>query len=210
MELPRRDAFVNARRPHAAVNRERLSGVYSGAEFGGTIAPSGSEAQECMKVIFLDIDGVLNCAKTPNPRELPYVIDARLKKELDGLLERTGAKIVLTSTWRYDPAALFTLKRHGIRFVDVVPDMPQRPRRDEILAWLKKADRVTRYAVIDDEDDGLDGLPLFLPSPRTGLSRKIVNGVVKYLDGKTDRDMRRPLITRVVQNLRAMVTGHKG
>jgi HAD domain in Swiss Army Knife RNA repair proteins len=163
-----------------------------------------------MKVIFLDIDGVLNCARTPNPRNLPYVIDARLKKRLDRMLQRTGAKIVLASTWRYDPAALFTLKRHGIRLIDVTPDLPRRPRRDEVLAWLKKADRVTRYVVIDDEDDELDGLPLFQPSSRTGLSQRIVNGVVNYLDGKTDRDMRRPLLTRVIQNLRAAVTGHEG
>jgi hypothetical protein len=26
-----------------------------------------------MKVIFLDIDGVLNCDKTPNPRKFPYL-----------------------------------------------------------------------------------------------------------------------------------------
>jgi hypothetical protein len=31
-----------------------------------------------MKVIFLDIDGVLNCDKTPNPRKLPYVVDKKL------------------------------------------------------------------------------------------------------------------------------------
>ncbi len=41
--------------------------------------------------------------------------------------------------------------------------MPHRPRRDEVLAWLRKAVRVTRYVVIDDEDDELDGLPLFQP-----------------------------------------------
>src|SRR5689334_16794692 len=27
-------------------------------------------------------------------------------------------------------------KRWGIPFVDVIPDLPDRPRRDEILAWL--------------------------------------------------------------------------
>ena len=30
------------------------------------------------KIIFLDIDGVLNCNKTPNPHDLPYVVDKRL------------------------------------------------------------------------------------------------------------------------------------
>ena len=92
----------------------------------------------------------------------------------------------------------------------MVPDKPHRPRRDEILAWLKKRRHVTRYAVIDDEDDELDGLPLFQPSRRTGPSRRIVTGVARFLDGKTDRDMRRPLITRVLQNVRAAVTGHEG
>jgi hypothetical protein len=42
--------------------------------------------------------------------------------------------------------------------------MPKRPRRDEILARLKKHPRVTRFVVIDDEDDELDQLPLFQPS----------------------------------------------
>ena len=31
-----------------------------------------------MKIIFLDIDGVLNCDKTPNPRKFPYVVDPKL------------------------------------------------------------------------------------------------------------------------------------
>ena len=61
-----------------------------------------------MKVIFLDIDGVLNCSKTHNPRNLPYVIDPKLLKRFERLLERTGAKVVLSSTWRYDPAGLFS------------------------------------------------------------------------------------------------------
>ena len=45
--------------------------------------------------------------------------------------------------------------------------MPASPRRKEILAWLAKHPKVTRYVVIDDEDDELDRLPLFRPSART-------------------------------------------
>jgi hypothetical protein len=68
-----------------------------------------------MKVIvFLDIDGVLNCKKTPNPRKLPYIIDPKLLKRFEGLLERTGAKVVLSSTWRHDPAGLFSAKHWGV------------------------------------------------------------------------------------------------
>ena len=47
-----------------------------------------------MNVIFLDIDGVLNCEDTPNPRKFPYIVDARLLSLLKGLLARTGANAV--------------------------------------------------------------------------------------------------------------------
>jgi hypothetical protein len=94
-------------------------------------------------IIFLDIDGVVNCKRTPNPRRLPY----------PALLERL------------------------------------RPRRDEILAWLGAHPAVTRFIVIDDEDNELDPLPLFQPSAATGLTAEIVRGAVAYLAAKTDRDM---------------------
>src|SRR3954466_5115815 len=117
-----------------------------------------------MKVIFLDIDGVLNCKTTSNPRKFPYIVDPKLLKRLKRLLEQTGAKVVLSSTWRYDPAGIFSAKHSGIPFVDVIPDMPKKPRRDEILAWLKRHPNVKRFVVIDDEDDELDKLPLFQTS----------------------------------------------
>jgi hypothetical protein len=163
-----------------------------------------------MKVIFLDIDGVLNCKKTANPRMLPYVVDRRLLARFKQLLERTGAKVVLSSTWRYDPAGLFSAKYWGIPFIGITPDMPKRPRRDEIRAWLKKHPKVTRFAVIDDEDDELDELPLFQPSAAIGLTGKIVRGVVKYLNGKTDEDMRSGRVERLLQNVQAALKGHQG
>src|SRR5262249_58720113 len=114
-------------------------------------------------VICLDIDGVLNCKRTPNPRKLPYIVDSQLLKRFIDLVERTDAQVVLSSTWRYDPAGLFSAKHWGIPLSDVIPDMPDRPRRDEILARLKQHSDVERYVVIDDEDDELDELPLFQP-----------------------------------------------
>jgi hypothetical protein len=92
----------------------------------------------------------------------------------------------------------------------VIPDMPARPRRDEIVAWLKTHPEVERYAVIDDEDDELDDLPLFQPSARTGLSDEIVDGVVAYLTRRTDKDMRRSRLKRVFQNVYTALKGHQG
>lgn len=166
--------------------------------------------QAHMHVIFLDIDGVLNCKRTPNPRKLPYIVDPLLLKRLLRLVYRTGAKVVLSSTWRYDPAGLFSAKHSGVPFIDVLPDMPKRPRRDEILAWLKAHPDTDRFAVLDDEDDELDELPLFQPSAATGLTDDIVEGITNYLSGKTDRDMRCNRVKRFLQNMHAVFTGHEG
>ena len=139
-----------------------------------------------MRVIFLDIDGVLNCKTTRNPRKLPYVVDAKLLRRFKRLLDRTGAKVVLSSTWRYDPAGLFSARHAGIPFVGVTPDMPRRPRRDEELAWLSDHPRVKRYAIIDDDDDELDDLPLFQQSAASVMTHKLGKGIDAHLYGETD------------------------
>jgi hypothetical protein len=163
-----------------------------------------------MRVIFLDIDGVLNCASTHNPRKLPYFVDRKLLKRFKRLVQRTKAKVVLSSTWRYDPAGLFSAKYWGIPFIGTTPDMPTKPRSAEIKAWLKQHPQVERFVVIDDEDDELDDFPLFQPSSKTGITPEMVRGIEKYLCGKTDEDMRCNKIERFVQNIRARLKGHEG
>jgi hypothetical protein len=144
-----------------------------------------------MKIIFLDIDGVLNCDKTPNPRKFPYVVDRKLLQRLDGLLERTKARVVLSSSWRCDPVGILAAKYWGVPFTDVCPDRPRSPRGKEIRKWLAAHPKVTRFAIIDDEDDELDDLPLFQPS-------------CKYLNGQTDETMRANAIVRLGQNIHSL------
>ena len=117
---------------------------------------------------------------------------------------------MLSSTWRYDPAGLFSAKHWGIPFIDVIPDMPGKPRRDEILAWLKTQEGVRRFAVLDDEDDGLDELPLFQPSASMGIDEKIAKDLAAYLLEKTDKDMRCNPVERFLQNIWSMMRGHQG
>jgi hypothetical protein len=162
-----------------------------------------------MKVIFLDIDGVLNCDKTPNPRKFPYIVDKKLLARLEKLVDRTGAKVVLSSTWRCDPVGVFAAKHWGIPFIDVCPDRPRSPRCREITAWLADHPRVTRFVVIDDEDDGLDDLPLFQPSAKTGITTEIVKGVERYLNGETDETIRDNALSRIGQNIGALFKRNK-
>jgi hypothetical protein len=163
-----------------------------------------------MKIIFSDIDGVLNCSRTPNPRKFPYIADPKLVARLRSVLSKTDAQVVLTSTWRYDPAGLFSAKNWDIPFIDITPDLPKEPRRNEVLSWLRSHPEVTRFAVLDDEDDELDGLPLFQPSAINGLTEAIAHGLVDYLLGRTDHDMRCSRFSRILQNFHAVLAGHKG
>jgi hypothetical protein len=114
------------------------------------------------KISFSDIDGAEHQAH-PNPQKFPYVAEPKPVARLHAVLERTGTQVVLTSTWRYDPAGLFSAKHCGIPGIDITPDLLKEPRRNEILVWLRDHPGVTRYAVLDDEDDEPDSLPLFQP-----------------------------------------------
>jgi len=152
------------------------------------------------RIIFLDIDGVLNCDRTPNPRKLPYVVDKRLLARFKKLVKKTRAGVVLSSSWRVDPIGCFAARYWGVPFIDVCPDMPNSSRRTEVLRWLRAHPSVTRFVVIDDEDDELDGLPLFQPSPRTGLDQSMVRAIQAYLSGKTNRTVRASRLVRLAEN----------
>ena len=163
-----------------------------------------------MKVVFLDVDGVLNCKQTHNPRKFPFIVDPALLKRLNRLLENTGAQIVLSSNWRYDPVGLFAAQFYGVRFVDTTPDLPGRARGDAITEWVRAHPNTERFIVIDDEDDQLDGLPLFQPLRHDGLTDEIVARAAAYLNRETEKDMRRNKFVRLCQNFCSFVIGHKG
>jgi hypothetical protein len=79
-----------------------------------------------------------------------------------------------------------------------------------LLAWLKKHPEVTWFAVIDDDDDELDDLPLFQPPPEAGLTGKIADAVCRYLAGETEEDMRSSAVKRLIQNVRNALQDMRG
>src|SRR5207248_3646442 len=95
-------------------------------------------------------------------------------------------------------------------FVDTTADLPGRARADVILDWVRRHPDVERFIVIDDEDDELDALPLFQPLRSTGLTDEIVEGAADYLNGKTDKDMRRNKLVRVFSRSQRHRRGPQG
>ena len=125
------------------------------------------------KILFLDIDGVLNSsdseefADKTKPWFCNEVSDYHLK-ELSRIIAETSAKIVLTSSWRlYHP--LFTgfdkiedslimvleekFKLYDLSVFDVTPELCGQSRGREIESWLSNHSDVSVYVILDDEFD---------------------------------------------------------
>ena len=71
------------------------------------------------------------------------------------------------------------------------------PACEEMQSWLRQHPEVTRYVVLDDDDDCLDELPLFQPSSKTGITEEIAHGIEEFLAGRSDKDMRASTIVRL-------------
>ena len=102
------------------------------------------------------------------------------------------------------PVGLLAAKFYQVPFDDVCPDMPGAPRWEEVVTWLRQHPEMTRYVILDDDDDCLDELPLFQPSAKTGFTADIAKGIEEFLAGRSDKDMRADAITRLGQNIHAL------
>lgn len=116
-----------------------------------------------MKVIFLDIDGVLNCQSSQSSCHGMVGIDNDKVKRLKEIVKSTGAKIVLISTWKTDWQKLLKeqqgymtdyldkkLKRQGLVIMDKTEDTSVN-RGQGILAWLD-GKKIESFVILDDED----------------------------------------------------------
>lgn len=119
------------------------------------------------RVLFLDIDGVVLSGtalrETGDNRYLPPAAIALVNEVLD----RTGAVVVVSSTWRMYKDCREILARAGLTRLHedwatptgrqmVGPLILGRTRGSEIQDWLDRHPEVERYAIIDDDSDMLD------------------------------------------------------
>lgn len=117
-----------------------------------------------MRVIFLDIDGVLNSARYDKIRtENQGNIDETRLHLLAELVEQTDAKIVLTSSWRkhwekdirkcdaIGRELTATFAKYGLSIYDkTAACAAQSDRPAEIRAWLSGRDDVDAFVILDD------------------------------------------------------------
>ena len=105
-----------------------------------------------MKLIFLDIDGVLGHFGSDGE------FDPACIARLSALAEQTGAGIVIASSWRemYTPPEMQEiLEQHGFtgQVVGETPTLLGLPRGEEIRAYVEAAGDVEAYVILDDNPD---------------------------------------------------------
>ena len=131
-----------------------------------------------MKVVFLDVDGVLNSVRDYYSIDLATDSHFVLLKEL---VDRTGAKIVLSSSWRIclsiRDGLVQRLAEYGLEIYDTTPVLyfEGRKRGDEIRAWLNEHKDVTNFVILDDESNMCEFTKTNLVKTNTNFGLKSIH-----------------------------------
>lgn len=137
-----------------------------------------------MKVLFLDIDGVLNTPKMCGRFGFDF-IDNVLVALVARIIKETEAKIVLSSTWRVDEKdrslVVRELAYYGLTIHDCTPVMTDLERRDEIQAWVKQ-NTVTRFAILDDMQEACIEGSFFKTDENRGITVGIAESIIQHLN----------------------------
>lgn len=167
-----------------------------------------------MKVIFLDFDGVLNDKYVDiraqwQGHEWGYDwIRPRLVSKLNRIIRETGAKVVISSTWRQSFSILEIrdiLEDSGFmgEVIDYTPDLLQRhapggwngsgiptyDRSDEILTWVKQQNEGIKFVCLGLEDglaENNAGMNLVLTDGAVGLTDENVEEAIAILGVDTE------------------------
>lgn len=149
-----------------------------------------------MKVIFLDIDNVLNCATSISNCYGWTGIDNALVKKIAKIVAETGAKIVLTSTWKLEfrleegykqtnreaQYMVNKFRQARLKIHDITIDKLYN-RGCGIHKYLNEHPNINSWVVVDDfqfEDFDKEILARFVQtSPLTGITD---NDMVKIIE----------------------------
>lgn len=154
-----------------------------------------------MKVLFLDVDGVLNYVGCDAYYGSVYFVVEEKLQMLTEIIDRTGAQIVLTSTWRYGfadqllgqesfeadlyEALVNIMEEHGLEIYDCTGEA-QLTRGVEIALWLQAAEEeIEAFAILDDMESGQFGQYesfLIQTDIEKGLNRYHVESAIQMLN----------------------------
>lgn len=155
-----------------------------------------------MKILFLDIDGVLNSDRYDREKDRMKSgnIDETRLDLIKEIVDKTDAKIVLTSTWRHhwhpneelcdDTGKELNrvFNAHGVEIFDKTPRLALfTDRSDEIKEWLEFcSEEIESFAILDDFMYGWGDLePYFVktsPQIGYGLEKNHAERIISILN----------------------------
>jgi hypothetical protein len=110
-------------------------------------------------------------------------IDPTTVVRLNTITKKTGAVLVITSTWRRFWNVELILKEAGVKaaVVGETPFLPSLPRGCEIIEWLSQHPDVKKYVILDDDSDMGDVLGALVQTQwEEGLQDKhVIEAIVK-------------------------------
>jgi hypothetical protein len=147
-----------------------------------------------VKVIFLDVDGVLNHRGSfaPGMPGGSKRIAPECVAQLNHIVAITGASIVVSSTWRMDPDYIEVLRAAGVRgrILGKTPNgihdikgglLVGTCRGDEIQEWIT-ANEPDAFVILDDDSDMAHLLPhLVHTSFDAGLTKEHADEAIERL-----------------------------
>jgi len=136
-----------------------------------------------MKVLFLDIDGVVNNERTKANFEGLIAIDPTMAALVQRIVQNTGCEIVLSSSWRLFQNIRNEVERKICKFSDITPIL-HAPRGYEIKVWLTLHPEIDHYAILDDAESILpeQRANFFQTTLESGLTEDIALAVEKHLN----------------------------
>lgn len=146
---------------------------------------------ENTRVVFLDVDGVLNDIDsydwTTEPK--PQFVQ-RCIKAFNRIIETRHPKIVVSSSWRmlYHSGNMSRngfeamLRSHGMRggIIDFTTADAKPDRHEEISEWLSRH-KIGKYVVLDDWDDAGGTHPFVQTNPALGLTDADADKAIELL-----------------------------
>ena len=142
-----------------------------------------------MKILFLDIDGVLNSEKyyQKGKTNLSYPlcdIDPEAVKLVNKIVEKTGCKIVLSSSWRINGLEECNniFEKVGLpKIYDITPiHLVRGCRGEEIQEWLD-THKIESYVIVDDDNDMLPNQIFVQTNDYEGLTKEKADEIINYL-----------------------------
>ena len=146
------------------------------------------------KIIFLDIDGVLNTEQQqwkcqiegiPPADKFGYTFDPKAVYYLGEILNITDTEIVLSSSWKFLGMSvlqdMWQARRLPGTITDITPDN-QEGKGLEIKEWLEKQQNdIDNYVILDDEDVALPEQQVHFVkcNPQFGVNKKVMEAVLR-------------------------------